>query len=123
MVSCSQTFMWQQIIFKRIDRFRNQSNLRLRVTNLRAIRSLDKNIEIVYIKPPAKRSIKSIVKLADVSFNTEYDTIKMLSEAAGELNKIHKVVIMIELGELREGVLREIGRASCRKREDKKMEA
>src|SRR5690554_6261976 len=31
----------------------------------------------------------------------------MLSEAAGELNKIHKVVIMIELGELREGVLRE----------------
>lgn len=78
-----------------------------RVTNLRAIRSLDKNIEIVYIKPPAKRSIKSIVKLADVSFNTEYETIKMLSEAAGELNKIHKVVIMIELGELREGVLRE----------------
>lgn len=78
-----------------------------RVTNLRAIRSIDKNIEIVYIKPPPKRSIKSIVQLADVSFNTEYATIKMLSDAAVELNKLHKVVIMIELGELREGVLRE----------------
>lgn len=78
-----------------------------RVTNLRVIKSLNPNIETVYIKPPAKRSINSIVKFADVSFNTELDTIKLLSEAAVKANKIHKIVIMIELGELREGVMRE----------------
>lgn len=78
-----------------------------RVSNLRAIKSINPDIETVYIKPPAKRSIKSIVKFADVSFNTELETIKLLSEAAKAANKIHKIVIMIELGELREGVMRD----------------
>ncbi|HTO15190.1 MAG TPA: alanine racemase [Edaphocola sp.] len=78
-----------------------------RVSNLKAIRAINPDIETVYIKPPPKRSIKSIVKYADVSFNTELATIKLLSQAAVEQNKLHKIVIMIELGELREGVLRE----------------
>lgn len=78
-----------------------------RVSNLRAIKSINPDIETVYIKPPAKRSIKSIVKFADVSFNTELETIKLLSEAAKAANKVHKIVIMIELGELREGVMRD----------------
>lgn len=78
-----------------------------RVSNLRTIKELNPNVETVYIKPPPKRSIDEIVEIADVSFNTEFDTIKLLSEAAKKVNKIHKVVIMLELGELREGVLRE----------------
>jgi predicted amino acid racemase len=48
-----------------------------------------------------------VVKYADASFNTEFGTIQMLSEEAGRQNKIHKIIIMIELGELREGVMRE----------------
>src|SRR5690606_11980167 len=64
-------------------------------------------IETVFIKPPAKRYISSIVKYADSSFNTEYETIKMLSDEAVRQNKTHKIIIMIELGELREGVMRE----------------
>lgn len=78
-----------------------------RVSNLRVIRALNPNIQTVYIKPPPKRSIASIVQVADVSFNTEFATIKLLSEAAVKANKVHKIVVMIELGELREGVLRE----------------
>ena len=78
-----------------------------RVTNLKAIKSIDPEIETMYIKPPAKRSIKSIVKYADISMNTSIDTIQMLSEEAGRQNKKHKIIIMIELGELREGVMGE----------------
>ncbi|MBN1970950.1 MAG: alanine racemase [Candidatus Delongbacteria bacterium] len=78
-----------------------------RVSNLKAIKELNPAVETVYIKPPAKRSIKSIVKYADISMNTEFDTIEMLSKAAKELKKIHKIIIMIELGELREGVMRD----------------
>jgi predicted amino acid racemase len=44
------------------------------------------------------------VHYADVSFNTEIDTIKMLSEAQKQ-NKTHKIIIMIEMGDLREGVM------------------
>lgn len=76
-----------------------------RVSNLKVIKDIDNNIETVYIKPPAKRSLKSIVKYADISMNTEFATIKLLNEEAKKQNKIHKIMIMIEMGELREGVM------------------
>lgn len=78
-----------------------------RVTNLKRIKAINPEVETAYIKPPAKRSVRKVVEFADVSFNTEYETIKLLSEAAVEQKKTHKVIIMIELGELREGVMRE----------------
>ncbi len=76
-----------------------------RVSNLKKIKNLAPEIQTVYIKPPAKRSIKSIIQYADVSMNTELSTIKLLSEEAKRQNKIHKIVIMVELGDLREGVM------------------
>lgn len=76
-----------------------------RISNLKTIKEISPDVQTVYIKPPAKRSISKIVKYADVSFNTEIDTIKMLSEEAGKQNKIHKIIIMIEMGDLREGVM------------------
>lgn len=76
-----------------------------RVSNLKEIKSINPKIETIYIKPPPKRSIKSVVKYADISMNTEIETIKLLSKEAKKQNKTHKIIIMIELGELREGVL------------------
>ena len=78
-----------------------------RLTNLKIIKSIDPKVETIYIKPPAKRSIKSVIKYADVSFNTEFTTIKWLSEEASRQNKVHRIIIMIELGDLREGILGE----------------
>lgn len=78
-----------------------------RISNLRVVKGLDPKVQTVYIKPPAKRSIKSVIAYADVSFNTEYYTIKLLSEEATRQNKTHKIIIMIELGDLREGVMGE----------------
>lgn len=76
-----------------------------RISNIKTIKSLDPSIQTVYIKPPAKRSIPNVIKFVDVSFNTEYFTIKMLSDEAVKQGKIHKVIIMIEMGDLREGVM------------------
>lgn len=78
-----------------------------RISNLEAIKQLDPGIETIFIKPPAKRNAARIVACADISFNTEYETIRALSEEATRQEKIHKIVIMLELGELREGVMRE----------------
>lgn len=78
-----------------------------RISNLRAIKKLDAGIQTVYIKPPPRHSIKSIIKYADVSFNTEFETIKLLSGEAVRQEKTHKIIIMIEMGDLREGVMRE----------------
>lgn len=76
-----------------------------RLGNLKIIKKLKPEAETIYIKPPAKKSIHDIVKYADVSFNTEFITIKWLSEEAQRQEKIHRVIIMIELGDLREGIM------------------
>ncbi|MET3112418.1 putative amino acid racemase [Pedobacter sp. CG_S7] len=78
-----------------------------RIRNLQMVKSINPNIQTVFIKPPAIGNIARVVEFADVSFNTELETIKLLSEEAAKQGKTHKIVIMIELGELREGVMRE----------------
>lgn len=78
-----------------------------RVSNLRSIKQLAPDIETIYIKPPPARSIPEIVRYADISLNTELRTLKLISNEAIKQNKTHKVIIMIELGELREGVMRD----------------
>lgn len=78
-----------------------------RVSNLKLIKKMSPDVQTVYIKPPAKRSIKSIVQYADVSFNSELRTMEMLSAEAVRQDKIHKIIIMIEMGDLREGVMGE----------------
>ena len=78
-----------------------------RISNLKKIKTLNPDIQTVYIKPPAKRSIEKIVRYADISFNTEIYTIQLLSDEAVKQKKIHKIIIMIEMGDLREGVLGE----------------
>jgi predicted amino acid racemase len=78
-----------------------------RISNLKAIKSLDPDVQTVYIKPPAKKAIRSLVRFADVSFNTELETIKLISKEAKRQEKTHKIIIMVEMGDLREGVLGE----------------
>lgn len=78
-----------------------------RISNLKAIKSLKPEVQTVYIKPPAKKSLRSLVRYADVSFNTEFETINSISEEAQKQDKVHKIIIMVEMGDLREGVLGE----------------
>lgn len=78
-----------------------------RIYNLKRIKKIRPDIETVFIKPPAKHTIKNVVMYADISMNTEIETIKLLSQEAKAQNKVHKIIIMIELGELREGIMRD----------------
>ena len=48
--------------------------------------------------------LKETVAFADISFNSEPETLKLLNEEAGRQEKTHKVVLMIDLGDLREGI-------------------
>lgn len=59
--------------------------------------------ETLLLRLPMASEIKDVIKYADVSFNSELETIKMLDEEAGKNNKKHKIVLMIDLGDLREG--------------------
>lgn len=78
-----------------------------RISNLKVIKKLDPTVQTVYIKPPPKRSIRSLISYADVSFNTELEIIRLLSQEAVRQGKQHKIIIMVEMGDLREGVMRD----------------
>lgn len=78
-----------------------------RLSSLKNVKEIDPSLVTMYIKPPAAKLADSIVKYADISLNTSIETIKFLDEAARNQKKIHRIVIMIEMGELREGVVRE----------------
>lgn len=78
-----------------------------RISNLRVIKDIDPNTITVYIKPPPPDALADVVRYADISLNTELTTLHSLSEEALKQGKIHNVIIMIEMGDLREGVMRE----------------
>jgi len=76
-----------------------------RISNLELIKKINPKVQTIYIKPPAKRSISRIVKFADISCNSELQTIRWINDEAKRQNKIHQILIMVEMGDLREGVM------------------
>ncbi|MFT4661577.1 MAG: putative amino acid racemase [Ulvibacter sp.] len=77
-----------------------------RLTSLKNLKELNPKMRTIYIKPPAKLYADEIIKYADISLNSSFSTINALNVAASKADKIHQIIIMVELGELREGVQR-----------------
>lgn len=77
-----------------------------RLTSLKNLKELNPKMRTIYIKPPAIIYAKDVVQYADVSLNSSFETITALNKEAKKANLTHKIIIMIELGELREGILR-----------------
>ncbi|MDD2386845.1 MAG: alanine racemase [Bacteroidales bacterium] len=78
-----------------------------RLSSLKILKEVNPALITIYIKPPALVYIDEVVKYADISLNTSYKTIIALNTAAKKQKKIHKIIIMVELGELREGIKRD----------------
>lgn len=76
-----------------------------RLSNLRAIERIIPDFEAWYLRLPHLSVIRDVVSLADVSLNSETEVIESLNAEARKQDKVHRVIIMIELGDLREGVL------------------
>lgn len=76
-----------------------------RIQNLERLK--DFNISKMLMRIPMQSEIADLVKYADISFNSEKETIKKISEEALRQDKLHKIVMMIDLGDLREGYFEE----------------
>jgi len=78
-----------------------------RLSNLKTIKKIAPDIVTMYIKPPAIKYVKTVIDVADISLNTSFKTIEALNVEAKKRGIVHRIIIMIEMGELREGVIRE----------------
>ncbi|VEP11665.1 putative amino acid racemase [Hyella patelloides LEGE 07179] len=53
----------------------------------------------------APSQAESVVENVDISLNTEIETLEKLNYYASLQNKIHQIILMVEMGDLREGIL------------------
>lgn len=72
-----------------------------RIENLEKMKNLE--IPKIMLRLPMISEAEKIVEYTDISLNSEIQTIRALSEKAIEKNKIHGIILMFDLGDLREG--------------------
>ena len=75
-----------------------------RIENILKMKNAGISTPFALLRTPLSQA-ESIVENVDISLNTEIETVKRLSHHAKIQNKTHQVIIMVELGDLREGVL------------------
>lgn len=76
-----------------------------RVENLKNLSHI--NLPKILLRIPMLSEISDVIKYTDISFNSEIKTIYKLNEEAKKQDTIHKVVVMVDLGDLREGYFNE----------------
>lgn len=62
---------------------------------------------LMMIRIPMLSEVEEIVKYTDISLNSELEVLKALDKEAKRQNKIHEVILMKDLGDLREGFYKE----------------
>lgn len=72
-----------------------------RVQNLKNIESL--KAEKWLIRPPMLSEVPEVVHFADASLDSELSVIEAINEEAGRQGRVHKVILMADLGDIREG--------------------
>lgn len=74
-----------------------------RIENLKRMAHL--KAEKMLLRLPMLSEVAEVVAYADISLNSEVKTIKALDKAANAVGKKHGVLLMVDLGDLREGIL------------------
>jgi len=76
-----------------------------RIENVEALRRAGVNSEIMLVRSPMPSQVERVVAAADLSLTTEFKVIYQLSVSACQQGRRHGVVLMVELGDLREGIM------------------
>ena len=76
-----------------------------RIENIERMRRAGMSASMTLIRSPMLSQVDRVAKSADISFNSELDVVIGLSSAAHRLGRTHGVVLMVELGDLREGIM------------------
>ncbi|MDO5095923.1 MAG: ornithine racemase Orr [Peptostreptococcaceae bacterium] len=64
----------------------------------------DLGVPTLLLRIPQPCEIENVIRYADISLNSELSTIQKMNEEARKQGKKHKAVLMIDLGDLREGI-------------------
>jgi len=78
-----------------------------RLRNVRRLREAGIDAPIMLLRLPSLSEVEEVVALTQVSLNSQVETVRALSRAAQAQGVTHRVILMLETGDRREGVMPE----------------
>ena len=76
-----------------------------RMQNIIAAKREIPGLNYLLIRIPALDEVEEVVRWTDCSLQSQIETIRAVSEEALRQGKVHPIILMIDVGDLREGVL------------------
>lgn len=73
--------------------------------NVRRLKDAEIDAPVMLLTVPSLSDVGAVICTVDVSLNSEISVLDALSQAALNQGNIHDVLVMVDLGDLREGVL------------------
>ena len=74
-----------------------------RMDQLRRLREAGITAQLMLIRIPMPCEVEEVVRWSDISLESEIAVLRALNQAAERAGKRHKVILMVDLGDLREG--------------------
>ena len=75
-----------------------------RFENIRRLRASGIDAPIMLLRSSPLALIEEVVKSVDISLNSELFVIREISRVAERMGRVHDIILMVDLGDLREGV-------------------
>ena len=75
-----------------------------RISNLQSMANTGLDLPLMLLRIPAPSRAADVVRCAHLTLNSSLQTMRLLSEAAQFLGVRHQTIVMVDVGDLREGV-------------------
>ncbi len=105
--------LFLEVGYKTLGDSRMKEIIKLRMSGI--------NEKMMLLRIPMHCEIPELVRYADSSLNSEIETIQLINEEAKKQKKIHGIIMMMDLGDLREGYFDEKEATEIAKEIEKNM--
>jgi predicted amino acid racemase len=78
-----------------------------RLSNLKRMKEAGIKASMLLLRSPALSETAEAVKLAEASLNSEFEVVASLAQQARALGRLHQVILMVDVGDRREGLMPE----------------
>lgn len=75
-----------------------------RLENIQRLRAAGIKAPFILLRLPSLSSVEEVVESVEISLNSELSVLAALSAAALNSQRVHQVILMVDLGDLREGI-------------------
>lgn len=76
-----------------------------RIKNVQRLRAAGITVPVTLIRTPMLSQADEVVRCCESSYNTEIVVIRELARAAIQQGRVHGIILMVEMGDLREGIM------------------